>query len=421
MSEWDALRLGSLVSIRKGKLARLSPNPKDGFLPYLGAGALEGRIEAFAETSSAELATNKDVLMLWDGERSGLVGKGYEGVVASTVARLTPKDGVDTAFLFHALGHKFEWIQARRTGTGVPHVPKDLCDILIVPIPKSAGEQRAIAAILDAADEAIAKTEALIAKLKSIKQGLLHDLLTRGLDDNGELRDPDTNEAQFNKTPLGVRPKEWQVRPLGQVLLEIGGRLQTGPFGSQLHAHEYQPDGVPVIMPENIQDGRIELQSIARVSEAKATAMARHRISAGDIVFARRGDLSRAAATSEREQGWLCGTGCFLLRLPSGTVNPFWLAEVYRSVYVQRQVEARSVGSTMLSLNNTVMESLLIGWPTKAEQDAIMARLDEWSQRIAGESAYLSKLKGIKKALMQDLLTGRVRVPGDKAPTFATG
>ena len=321
---------------------------------------------------------------------------------------------------WHLLGYWAPGLRRVSHGTTFEAVGRnDLENLEIVDI---RPEDRAgLVAVLDTADEAIAKTEALIAKLKSIKQGLLHDLLTRGLDDNGELRDPDTNEAQFNKTPLGVRPKEWQVRPLGQVLLEIGGRLQTGPFGSQLHAHEYQPDGVPVIMPENIQDGRIELQSIARVSEAKATAMARHRISAGDIVFARRGDLSRAAATSEREQGWLCGTGCFLLRLPSGTVNPFWLAEVYRSVYVQRQVEARSVGSTMLSLNNTVMESLLIGWPTKAEQDAIMARLDEWSQRIAGESAYLSKLKGIKKALMQDLLTGRVRVPGDKAPTFATG
>ena len=72
-------------------------------------------------------------------------------------------------------------------------------------------EQRRIAEILDTLDEAIRKTEQVIAKLQQMKQGLLHDLLTRGIDDNGELRDPDRHPEQFKDSPLGRIPREWEV------------------------------------------------------------------------------------------------------------------------------------------------------------------------------------------------------------------
>ena len=72
-------------------------------------------------------------------------------------------------------------------------------------------EQTRIAAMLDTVDEAIAKTEAVIAKLKQVRAGLLHDLLTRGLDENGQLRDPVAHPEQFQDSPLGRIPKEWKV------------------------------------------------------------------------------------------------------------------------------------------------------------------------------------------------------------------
>jgi len=83
--------------------------------------------------------------------------------------------------------------------------------------PDDDAERSAIAYILDTADEAIVKTETLIAKLKAIKQGLLHDLLTRGLDENGELRDPERPPEQFKDSPLGLIPGEWEVLPLEKV------------------------------------------------------------------------------------------------------------------------------------------------------------------------------------------------------------
>src|SRR5690606_33484545 len=100
----------------------------------------------------------------------------------------------------------------------------DLKDLVAFPIClPPLPEQRRIAAILDTLDEAIRQTEALIAKLKQIKRGLLHDLLTRGIDDNGELRDPERHPEQFRDSPLGRVPRGWMVSRLeNQLTLQRG-------------------------------------------------------------------------------------------------------------------------------------------------------------------------------------------------------
>ena len=89
--------------------------------------------------------------------------------------------------------------------------------------------------MLDTVDEAIAKTEAVIAKLKQVRAGLLHDLLTRGLDENGQLRDPIAHPEQFQDSPLGRIPREWTVVSLKA----FGGNRLTatrsyGPRYSQI-------------------------------------------------------------------------------------------------------------------------------------------------------------------------------------------
>ena len=164
-------------------------------------------------------------------------------------------------------------------------------------------------------------------------------------------------------------------------------------------------------MPQDIIDGLVSVDLIARVTQEKAALLPRHRVVVGDIILSRRGDLTRAASISKREEGWLCGTGCFLLRMPSKFVNANWLAEVYRCFGVQRQIGQRIVGSTMPSLNNAVIESLLISWPEIDEQNRVIETLKMKDRQIAGESDILAKLCKLKSGLMSDLLTGRVRVP----------
>lgn len=197
---------------------------------------------------------------------------------------------------------------------------------------------------------------------------------------------------------------------LGKILQDSGGHLQTGPFGSQLHAYEYTIDGVPVVMPQNIEAGQVVLDSIARIPEKRAKQLARHRLREGDIIIARRGELERAAAIRQGQTGWVCGTGCFILRLGSSKSDPQFISFAYRHDLVQRQVTARAVGTTMLSLNNAVMESLLFPSVKTEEQKAISSRLSTVENKIEACEIERKKLQKMKHGLMHDLLTGRVWV-----------
>src|SRR5579885_693443 len=111
-------------------------------------------------------------------------------------------------------------------------------------------------------------------------------------------------------------------RTLGEVCDQVGGIIQTGPFGSQLHQSDYVSQGVPVVMPKDIIDGRVSDKEIARISEEDANRLSRHRLQSGDIVYGRRGDIGRQALITERESGWLCGTGCLRISLGNTVIDP---------------------------------------------------------------------------------------------------
>jgi len=247
-----------------------------------------------------------------------------------------------------------------------------------------------------------------------VKAGLLHDLLTRGLDANGQLRDPHRHPDQFQNSPLGLIPKAWNFTQLGHVLRDRGGIMQTGPFGSQLHSSDYSDDGISVIMPQDIgDDGEMDTIAAAKITPERAVPLARHRIRLGDLIFARRGDLSRCGVARTTSVG-LCGTGCLLYRPSVKSLHPEWFATVYRHDYVQRQIAAKAVGTTMVNLNTGLLTSLKLAMPDWEEQVAIVERITSFTTKVRAEESTLAKLQQLKRGLSHDLLTGRVRVIGAK-------
>ena len=301
-------------------------------------------------------------------------------------------------------------VHATGTSGTMKNLPK--AKLLGLPVRYPAPpEQSKIADVLDILDTAIHETQAIIAKLEAIERGLLHDLLTRGIDVNGELRPPQAEAPRLYKpSPLGWIPKEWEEVTLGDIARRSGGFLQTGPFGSQLHAHEYAIEGVPVVMPQDMVGGGLSAENIARVAERRASALAKHRLRPNDIVFSRRGDLSRCVAIGDQHAGWLCGTGCLQARLPNVEVNGYWLALIYRQPVTQAQVMGRAVGSTMANLNTSILAAISIGRPSVGEQEEIFRRMETASARIRSEEQAVNKLRLAKAGLADDLLTGRVRV-----------
>lgn len=367
---------------------------------------------------------NGNVLLSKDGTVGRVVVYQQDDEIGalSSICIIVPTEEIDSAYLGHALQSEFCVRQFENFMSGSALRRLVLRDIRTIEIPVPSVEQQAvIAQILDTLDTAIRETEALIDKLKVVKHGLLHDLLTRGIDANGELRPPQSEAPQlYKESPLGWIPKEWEEVALGEIALRAGGLLQTGPFGSQLHAHEYVPDGIPVIMPQDMVNSELSVESIARITQRKAVLLSRHRVRLNDLVFSRRGDLSRCVAIEDEHIGWLCGTGCLLARLPADEINGYWLSLVYQQPGIQSQVMGRAVGSTMANLNTSILAAITIARPDITEQGEIAKRLKSVGQRITGEERQLAKMQLEKAGLMDDLLTGRVRVtpllsPGGEA------
>jgi len=359
---------------------------------------------------SYRLADN-DLIFSWSGTLAVVKWIGGPAWLNQHLFKVAARNGVNRSFLFHVLQSSVAEMNKRTHGSTMKHIKRGELQEFMVDIPIDEVEQKQIAEILDALDTTIQQTEAIVDKLKQVKQGLLHDLLTRGIDANGELR-PSYEQAPhlYKESPLGWIPNDWEIMTLGQIAARSAGILQTGPFGSQLHAHEYVVEGIPVVMPQDMVDGRLSVSQIARIPQRKAVALSRHRLTPNDVIFSRRGDLSRCVAIEEEHTGWLCGTGCLLARLSSREINGFWLALIYQQPGVQSQVLGRAVGSTMANLNTSILGELMVGRPDINEQNEIARRLKAATQRIDQELTVLAKLKKQKSGLMDDLLTGRVRV-----------
>jgi type I restriction enzyme, S subunit len=343
--------------------------------------------------------------MNW-GDRNYCIGRGLAAIKAKP-------NLADTKFLNYSLEQNVSFLHRRSQGSTFLAIGAN--DIKIFPIPAISYEkQRKISSILQTIDRTITHTEALIEKYQQIKAGLMHDLFTRGIGADGKLRPPrDKAPELYQESSIGWIPKEWKALRLKDILRDSGGHLQTGPFGSQLHAYEYTFEGVPFVMPQNINDGRIDEAGIARIMESRAQTLYRHRLKIGDIIVARRGELSRAAAISEIAQGWVCGSGCFLLRLGGSNLDARFFSHMYRHSLIQRQVTGLAVGSTMPSLNNEIMGKLIFPYMQRIEQEAIANRIELTESRITTLDSELVKLLKEKSGLMHDLLTGTVQVNSD--------
>ncbi|HOT15697.1 MAG TPA: restriction endonuclease subunit S [Bacteroidales bacterium] len=268
-------------------------------------------------------------------------------------------------------------------------------------------EQTHIAEILSTADEAIAHTEALIAKYQRIKTGLMQDLLTKGIDDKGNIRSKSTHKFVV-KNGIEV-PKEWEVENLGALCKKGCGSIQTGPFGSQLHAEDYKEEGVPIITVEHLVDNRIAHENLPLVGEADYKRLKKYILNTGDLVFSRVGAIDRCSITTESEDGWMFSGRCLRVR-PGKLFNSHFLMYQLNFDLVRNYILSNAVGSTMKCLNTTILSETPVFLPKTTEQIQISEKIESFENQLKQLNNRKAKLQSLKKGLMRDLLSGKVRV-----------
>lgn len=324
---------------------------------------------------------------------------------------LYPSKQLDAAYLLRVLALLRPRLEAVAVGSTVKGIRLDQLlaqPIDLPPLP----EQRRIAEVLNTVDEVIQQTEALIAKLKHMKRGLLHDLLTRGLDENGEMRDPVTHPEQFKDWSLGRIPREWEVSGLASRRRGDIPHLKTGPFGSSLKGEHWADEGVPVITIGALGEGEFTRSELLFVSERTATALAAYTLQPGDIVFSRVADVGRSVVITDAEAGWIMSSNLMRITLDQGQADPFFVrAMIVHAAGVKQQIRQFINAGGREVANTGILDSVLFAWPSIEEQNRIVSAIVAHDSLIRTEEAYRDKLRLLKEGLMQDLLTGRVRVP----------
>jgi len=186
---------------------------------------------------------------------------------------------------------------------------------------------------------------------------------------------------------------------IGELCREGGGGVQTGPFGSQLKAAAYVPDGIPTVMPVNLLDYRIREDGIARISPEDLNRLGRHQLQPGDIVYGRRGDIGRHALITKREAGWLCGTGCLRIRFGKASVDPEYISYYLRQETIIDLILSMAIGTTMPNLNSSILKSVPISLPPLPIQRRIAEILGRLDDKIEVNRRINATLEAMAQAL----------------------
>jgi type I restriction enzyme S subunit len=408
-AHWITVKMQDVGRIISGGTpSRDVPSLWNGGIPWVTPGELTSlptkEIHQTAETISPAGLSASGANLLPAGSllitsRATLGARAVNSVPMATnqgFKSLVPFSRQLTGFVYH-LVDKFKPEMVRRaSGTTFLEISGSEFADIDLPMPPS-DEAIKIAEILDTLDAAIGGTEAVVAKLKAMKQGLLHDLLTRGIDANGDLRPPQPEAPHlYKRTLLGWLPKEWSQPALEDI-------TATSICYGIVQVFGFVDDGVPVLaIRDLLGDYQTGIHRTARQIDAQYP---RSRVKPGDVLLSIKGTIGRIGVVPEHFTGNI-SRDIGLLR-PNHLVKSSYLSLLLRSNLGQQLLSDTQVGTTRAELSIAPLKRLRIPLPPLEEQISIAKRVDSLDGRLREETAIVSKLRLQKLGLMDDLLTGR--------------
>lgn len=323
-------------------------------------------------------------------------------------------DQIDRRFLYYRLmgDDVRSFMKDHASGSTVLHLQTRSVPKLKLNIPVSKNEQSKIAEILSTVDQAIEQTEALIAKQQRIKTGLMQDLLTRGIDEHGQLRTEQTHE--FKDSPLGRIPVEWGVSRLGEV-----ADLQVGfAFKSTL----FVDDGIRLMRGENVGVIRADWRDTQFLRVKDAEIYKSYLLLEGDLIigmdrtFTKTGCKVTELTSSDVPCLLVQRVGRFL----SKGISKNFMQLLIQAPYYQRALLSQQKGMDIPHLSKDEILSPLVAIPNSQDEMVIVSdELKKVNLNILSLEKGHKKLLHLKTALMQDLLTGRKRVTDLLEPAAA--
>lgn len=176
----------------------------------------------------------------------------------------------------------------------------------------------------------------------------------------------------------------------------------TGPFGSALHKSDYRKTGTPVIMPQDIGDRTLSLDSIARIGDEDVRRLARYATIENDIVYARRGDVEKHAFITRNEAGALCGTGCLRVRVDNSKADPLFVSFFLNRPESRTWLRQHAVGSNMPNLNTDILSALPLDLPDIKTQQRVGNLLRLIDDKIENNKRLMAELEATARLVYDE-------------------
>ena len=403
---WRMVRLGDLVGTSQGGTPRKEESAYwDGNIPFLtGADLTEfrvGRKHARSFLTEAGLDSGQTAicesgtLLLCTRTRVGLAGIASELIGASQdITCLHPNEQIDPEFLCRSLLRFAPDLQRLSRGTTIQGITReDVCSVSVLLPPLS--EQRAIADVLDSIDAAIERTDAVIAATETLRDSLLHELLTRGV--------PGWHTEWKDVAGIGTIPADWEVVRLVEVLesTTYGTNEPLGDTGN-----------INVLRMNNIRQGEIDWSEVKR-AELSESELNDLDLRSSDILFNRTNSLDLVGKIGMvRDMPEAASFASYLVRLRTKArrARPAWLAALLgSSMYQSRIRRFATPGVSQANINPTNLKALLVPLPGLDEQKAVVELLDGLLVHRACQRRQRDTLGIVKTAIVDELLTGRVK------------
>ena len=326
----------------------------------------------------ASIFTNKVAIL----DRSGYFDTNTMGLTCSSK--------LNNEYLFYQL--KFIGLEKFADTTAVPQINNKHINPLVIPIP-TMEEQEKISLILSTVDEQIDNVDALIEKNKELKKGLMQTLLTKGI-----------GHTKFKKTEIGEIPEEWELESMNEIVTST--QLGTNTLGKE-------NEKIPMLKMGNLTIGGFDFNKLEYISEEELEMNREYILSNGDFLFNTRNTLElvgKSAVWNSQIDKAIFNSNIMRIKYCS-KINDFYMGYYFSSDIGWKQLKAISTGTTSVAAIYTKdLMKIKVVIPSINEQEKIVLILSEVDKKIEEYENKKQKLEKLKKGLMQQLLTGKIRV-----------
>ena len=345
------------------------------------------------------------------------IGKtGYVVDVATSNQQINavfPNELDDSEFTYYALTNIAPKVRELAGEQAVPLVNKKDFGEMKYCLPANKQEQTAIANVLSDSDALIGALEQLIAKKQAIKSATMQQLLTGRTRLPAFALRPDGTPKGYKPSELGNIPEDWEVFKFDQIKdRKDSWAITGGPFGSNLKASDYTENGVRVIQLQNIGDGFFKNDDFVFTSLEKADELRSCNIYPNEIILSKMGDpVARACLIPNLHDRYVMCSDGIRLKVDGEKHSEKFVFYFLNSPMFRNQALDASTGSTRKRIGLSELRVLLLFAPSKNEQIAITTILSDMDNELQTLTQKLDKARALKQGMMQQLLTGKIRLP----------